>query len=254
MNLLELVTAAREDILDDEGGYGVDWTTSTSEPLLRWSNTQIVRYLNEAEKEIARRAKILKEAENPSITRIAVKADKASYNYSDKIIQPLHAKLVTSERVLQIISIKEVLDQGDWDTRTGLPSCIIYDWNSNKLRFNVIPTEDDTLRLIVYRYPINSLSWDSTTADKITPEIPERHHYYMIYYAAYLAYLKDEANTADLDRAEYFLNKFEEEYGPKESVYSETKKRRRLPVNSRYGGLPIEYERYRRNPYGLRDA
>ena len=46
MNTLQLVTFLRENILDDTGGEGVDWTTYDKDSFdsiqLRWGNEELV--------------------------------------------------------------------------------------------------------------------------------------------------------------------------------------------------------------------
>ena len=59
MNLLQLVTHLRLYILDDSGGTGVDWeaitaTQNSSHNLLRWTNEELVAYINEAERQATR--------------------------------------------------------------------------------------------------------------------------------------------------------------------------------------------------------
>ena len=250
MNLLQLVTILRDDVLDDVGGTGMDWTDPNVEPLLRWTNEQCVRYLNESQKEAARRSRMFLDASY----RLNLVAGKSLYYRDPKIIQVRSASIASDKNTIKVNqAIAEIQRAGDWEARTGTPSLLCSDYKPGYFYVWPQPTGDDTMHLSVFRYPLEELDW---SCRKNEIEFADEYAYPLVYGAAAYAYLKDEVNTKDLEKSEYFEQKFAEEFGSKESTKSELMKGRRYPRAGRYGGLPMNngggYGSYRRNPYGCR--
>ena len=75
------------------------------------------------------------------------------------------------------------------------------------------------------------MSWDLAEID--TPDIKEEHQLAMLNYAAFLAYNKDEANTFDPQRAEYYRQLFVQEFS-NTSAYSEIRQTRTRNRTVRY--------------------
>lgn len=72
------------------------------------------------------------------------------------------------------------------------------------------------------------------------PEINYRHHLLDLpLYVAHKAYLKQDSETKDIERSNYFFQRFENEAGPKLSAYAQARKRRL----SNYRGRIREYYR-----------
>lgn len=249
MKLLDLVKTLREDILDDLGGYGMDWTLSETQPLLRWSNTQLTRYLNEAEKEVARRTKMFLDASY----KLNLKAGKSIYQRDPKILQVRSATLASDNNTVQVnTSILDIQRYRDWESSTGIVSHLVSDYKPKSFFVYRQPSVDDILNLVVWRYPLEDLSWDNSDWQEL--EVPDEYTYSLCFYAAFLAYQKDEAQTRDIEKANYYLGLFDQEYGPKESTYSEYRKKRRFPREGEYGGPQIRSSgsvRTRRNYYGI---
>lgn len=233
MTLLEMVTILRTDILDDKGGTGIDWTQDSAKYVLRWENEQLTRYLNEAQKEAARRSKMFLD----STYSIKLKEGKNTYDRDSKILQVRAASLASNNNeVLVNKSIMDVQKFPDWDITTGTVSWLVSDYKADQFYVFRTPSSEDTLNLIVWRYPLEDLNWAFNTVDI---EFTDEYAYPLIYYAASLAYDLDETNTRDIEKSTYFLAKFDAEFGPKESTYSEKMKGRRFPREASYGGIPI---------------
>ena len=235
MNLLQLVTHLRLYILDDSGGTGVDWesitaTQNSSHNLLRWTNEELVAYINEAERQATRNSLLIED----STMTISVVDGTALYTLDPKIIIVKRAKLSSETGELRKVSVKDYFLSSDWEIKEDTPTEYMLDYSTGKIRFNTIPTQDDTLKLIVYRYPLNDMEWNNRTADE--PEIGEQYHIKMLDYAAYLAYGKDEPNSYDPQRAAARLATFEREFS-NSSIYSETRRKRTSHRGIRYGGL-----------------
>jgi len=238
MNLQQLIKHLRIYILDDSGGHGIDWTTinegDPEEVMLRWSNEELTQYINEAEREVARRTLCIQDATTPEVCRINVVADTALYNLHEKILKVKRAKLASQKFPLKKKSIYDYFEISDWDTQTGTPGYWIEDYQRHKIRFDKIPEANDTLNLSVYRYPLYDMCWASDTQDE--PEIDEVYQIKMLDYAAYLAYGKDDPNTFDSNRAQFRLARFVNEFG-EASAYSEVRKKRTSHRGVQYGGI-----------------
>lgn len=224
MQLSELLSELRENILYDR----TDLVAGTSDHL--WSDATLVRYINEAERRFAREGLVLRDADNPAITRITLVAGQTDYELHDSI--------------LRVLSAKRTGDVGDLtyaghDAFNGIqnPQVTVYDPSSfasltpgQTLAFSVDerltkdgnrsvgrvvlkvypePSADeagDTIDLRVIRLPQRQL----TTADMCAiPEIPEIHHLEMLDWAAYLALRIVDHDAGQSKRADEFAASFE---------------------------------------------
>ena len=246
MTLRELVTSLR-DLLDVKGGQGLDWTEEGSQSRLRWSNDELVRFINEAYRETAKRTLTIMD-----VVEIEVNNTDYLYDLPSNLLSIRRAKLNLGRFTLMEVSWKDVdaLDS-TWESRTGEPTDYMTDWIRGSLRLHPKPVTADTLTLNIYRYPTDLLTLDRWEQD--TPELPEEYHYPLIYWAAHLAYLKDEPNTLDPDRAQYYDAKITNEVGPPTDAYSvERKKRAKRQLS--YGGITKNVRHRNRNSYGTENA
>lgn len=233
MNLLELITHLRTSILDDIGGTGVDWTSigeSDDEAAqLRWSNEELTRFINEAQRQACRSSLLLKKPFSVSVI-----SGTSEYTLDPEIINISRAYLASTGKPLTEAEYEEVMGIPFWYNETGTPEYYIVDIESSKITLYKKPDANDTLSLLAYHLPITDMSWD--LAEIASPEIRVEYHLPMLAYAAYLAFSKDEANAFDPQRADYYRQVFEREFNVT-SAYSETRKRRTKNRPIRYGGL-----------------
>ena len=92
MTLEELICACRTDRLDD--------TVET----YHWSKAELTRFLNDAQDEACRRARLLTDSSTPEICRIAVIAGTALYTLDPRIIFVRRAKLALRSKPLGFAS------------------------------------------------------------------------------------------------------------------------------------------------------
>lgn len=236
MTLLELVKHLRQSILDDIGGSGVDWENITEDDdevvQLRWTNEELTRFINEAEKKACRNALLLKS--NDSSFDISVTAGTATYSIDPNIIRIKGIYLSSTGKELKKAEYEQVMGIKNWRSDTGTPEYFIGDMNSGTITLYKNPVVDDTIYILAHHLPLTSMSWDSNDSD--TPSIREEHQIPMLDWAAHLAYQKEEANTLDPTKSEYHRQKFEREF-PDTSAYSETRRNRTAYRPVSYGGL-----------------
>lgn len=231
MNLLELVTFLRTDILDDTGGVGVDWTNYSESDFgsvqLRWTNEELVSKINEAINQVYRRTTPIKDLINISLV-----AGVNEYTLPSYVLQIENVKRENGEK-LRIKSVDDLWDLKEYKTKVADPIYYIPDTILNTLRVFPIPISDEIIDLLIYRLPKTKLSWDDPDG---IPELKQEYHVPALFYAAHLCYLKDEANTLDPQRATSFLAMFDREF-PFTSAYSNIRKGRTTNRAVRYGGL-----------------
>lgn len=236
MTLYELVKHLRQSVLDDVGGTGVDWAAiveGTSDvDQLRWSNEELTRFINEAEKQACRSAFLLKSASTDF--DISVVSGTSEYALDSRIIRIKGAYLNSTGLELVPLEYEDVMSIPNWRTTTGTPTGYILDIESQTITLYPQPIADDTVSLLVYRLPLADMSWSLAVTD--TPDIRLEHQLDMLFYAAYLAYQKDEANTFDPNRADYYRQLFEKQFSTT-SAYGDTRRARTSNRPIRYRGL-----------------
>lgn len=230
LTILDLVTHLRRNVLHDTGGTGVDWTTLEDDNYdsiqLRWSNEEIVSNINEAIRVAGRRVNPIKD-----VIKLNLRAHKNLYSLDSKVIKVISARR-SDGTSLNEKSLDDYFSEDVFDTVEGDVETFITD-DTNSFRVYKTPSADDYLLLKVYRLPRN----DYTFADiDETIEFKEEYQIPLLNYAAYMCYMKDEANTYDPNRAAAFLMAFTKEF-PETSVYSNIRKGRTSNRPVKYGGL-----------------
>ena len=232
MTLLELVKHLRESILDDTGGTGVVWEDldedNADSSQLRWSNEELTRLINEAILQAHRRSLLIKDASGDY--DITVSSGDSNYPLDGRIIRIKGVKLGSTGKQLLPTDVESIWGITDWDEREATPTHYVVDYATGEFLLYPIPLVDDTVKLLVYRSETTPLVW---TSNGVSPEISIRYQIPMLNYAAYLAYLKDEANTFDSEKSQLFLALFTSEFTDT-SAYSEVRRSRTSHRGIRY--------------------
>jgi hypothetical protein len=232
MNTEELVSHLRVNILDDRGGSGVaDWgdfaDEDTSSIQLRWGNEELIRNINEAITLVYRRTTPAKD-----MSTIAVVAGTSVYNLPIQSLEVLLAKL-SNGKALGKTDVESLWNNQAFFTDTAEPRFYIPDMAANTITLYPKPNKNDTLTYMYYRLPLVPLSWNTLTAQ---PELRIEFQLPMLFYAAHLCYMRDEANTIDPNRARYYLSLFDAEFPPLSS-YGAMRKSKTSNRAINYGGL-----------------
>lgn len=203
----------------------------TAAPYL-WSDLEAFEFLEDGYAEACERANLLRDSQTPAICEVAVVAATAAYQLDPRIISVERAKLDLQRTPLGLTATAEMdgpatrsayrasdaryisggwpaeLGAG-WETRTGAPRRALLDRETNhwQLRLNPIPTEDDTLRLIVFRLPLAALGANDE------PEFSSRLHIRLVDWMEHRAYAKKDAETADVAKANAALAMFSSAFG-----------------------------------------
>jgi len=183
----------------------------------KWSDEALFLYLNEAEKEAARRARLLIDSTTAAVCTINVLANTPSYPLHESVIFVRRAKLASRNRPLQQISHLDLDDTGmDWESATGTIEAYMTDFETDTLRLWRTPLVVDTLSLTVVRTPLTPMN-DVTD----TPEIKSRYHEKLVHWMRYRAYSIDDDEIKDTSKAAAAYSLFEEEFGPASSAIDE---------------------------------
>lgn len=194
-----------------------------------WSDAQIVRYLNEAVQEACERAKLIEDRLTPAVCSVTLVPDVATYQLHASVFEIKRA--ILRGRPLDETSVEDMdADCTGWESLKGLPRAYIFEQASGarpaSIRLVRIPTQADTLALTVFRGALKPLSADIDTAK---PEIPERFHERLMDWVLHRAYLKQDADTFDPDKAAVSLALFVQAFGERPDANVQRKRRDKRP-------------------------
>lgn len=224
MNVTELVTELRENILGDRSDR------VAGSPDYLWSEETLVRYINEAERRLARRALILRDSKPSTITTVTLVAGQDQYPLHLSVLGVVSARLEGARTDLARVGHSLLDDYRTpesplWDassiatTPTGAPVAFTTDETLGAtsddtlsrvtLRVYPIPAAaqaGETIQLRVVRLPKNPLTMDDLQA---VPEVPEDYHLPMLSWAAYLALRIRDRDAGSMSSAKEFEAMFE---------------------------------------------
>jgi hypothetical protein len=224
MNLGELVEELRENILHDRSNR----VAGASDQL--WSDATLVRYIDEAQRRLAREGLVIRDASNPDVTTVNLVAGTDEYALHPAILAVISARQVgdVSDLARAGHAAFQTYHQPDpyfFDPSSlsslapGKPLAystdeylrMDEDGSSGVVSLRVYPTPDaghlGDIRLRVVRLPVERLSAKNLCA---VPEVPEIHHLEMLDWAAYLALRIVDTDGGMPARAMEFRASFED--------------------------------------------
>lgn len=193
----------------------------------RWVQSTIFDALNEAQREASFRGRLLRDNIFDATTKITVVANTTTYNLHPSVFEVNEVRLDSDGKFLEPVTLDELnaVDR-QWRTRTGnLHSYLIRVLPSEQMRLELVsmPIAADTIRLDVYRMPIDLMA----DADSDTPEIAPRHHHGLIDWALYRCYLVPDPDLFNPVKASDHYAAFEARFGIREEANVERKHRER---------------------------
>jgi hypothetical protein len=182
---------------------------------LLWPDEDVKRWLGEAEEEAAIRKRLLYDDYTLAMVRIDVTAGVSSYPLDPRMFEVSKARLLnaTTGRHVEdlFITTREQLDLEclGWRDERRQPELFIQD--DTRIVLPGIVDKAYTLRIEGYRTPLKPM--EACSADSVKPEIAVLHHRYLVKWALYRAYSKQDADTLDPARADRALGDFEAYFG-----------------------------------------
>ncbi len=175
--------------------------------LCKWSDDELLVYLNEGERELCRRAKILEDRTTAAVCIITLATGISSYSLHIKIIDVNEDAVFSYDGSLLKKRTLKWLDENrpTWRSETGAPTDFVIS-PDGKILVTSTPTvtyNTKTISLVVKRLPLLDLSAANTT-----PEVDARYYEDIKIWALHLAYLKQDAETKNESKAIYYEKQF----------------------------------------------
>ena len=202
---LELITWLRE-MLDDEVN-----------PYL-WSNSYLLRALNQAEIQACRRAYAIIDKDTASVCCITLSASVATFALHSKILTVRRVQIGSADYPLTQITKVQLDEQyPGWWSVYGVPEHYLIDTTDNTITVYPYPQSVDVASMVVARLPLKSM----TLAGSSVPEVPDMYHQELLIWGRREAYLKPDSDTFDPERARAAEEEFTAKFGPLPSARDE---------------------------------
>lgn len=174
-----------------------------------WTDDDFDEYLDEAQKEAARRAHLLVDSTS-SIVCAVVTAGDLFVPVDSRILFIRRASLASSRGVLRQCTVREMdcMSPGWESDAPSTPLVFIPGWQSGGVALWPPSSRDDELRMTAVRLPKSGILEDDDS-----PEIPEHYHLALLDWVSYRAYTKQDSEGLDVKAAEKALLAFEKEFG-----------------------------------------
>ena len=194
-----------------------------------WSAEEIVRYLNEAVQEACERAKLIEDRSTAAVCSITAQSGESTYSLHPSVFEI--RRLTFNGRRLDETSVEEMdQDCPGWESRSGQPRAFIFEQASGvqpaKVRLVPTPTAAGPIALTVVRGALKPLSAD---LDLARPELPERFHERLMDWVLHRAYLKQDADIFDPNKAATSLALFVQAFGERPDANVQRKRRDKRP-------------------------
>ena len=212
MNLGELKAIVRRRLDDTKKKY-------------EWSDDDVVLYLNKAEQEACRRARLITDSSTEEICRMSVVSGESLFEFDPRILYIRRLKLSTETVTLQKWR-REDLDATEpgWEDTTGDITRWCPNYETGKIRWIYTPTAAATVNATVIRLPLQDMA-----ADEDVPEIKPHLHLSLVHGALFYLYQNAEIDQRDDTRMAENGDLFTSEFGPPVTGHHE------LFMHERYG-------------------
>ena len=204
-----------KDIIDDFRAEAHD----TGDPPL-WTDTFLLRALNEARSQAARRARMLEDATTAEVCRITVTATQDTYSIDPRVLYVRRVKHSLIDRPLPKLSVQDAdLHKPGWENDPDSEPVAWIPWGDHQLRLTPPPDTNAVLNLIVVREPLVDVTLAS---DEDEMEFEPRYHYALKDWMMFRAYMqRDLIEKYRPEEARDRLAMFEGEFGPATAAVSE---------------------------------
>lgn len=193
-----------------------------------WSDLEVYGYIDDAQKMFCRKTDGISDATKAKVVNITVTPDTDWVKTHPSIKLIRRATRMDTGRPIDVINNQDMLDRGWYfDGSKGPVKALVVGEEQHKAQVYPISNETMTIRLLVYRLPLELIEGDQDF------EIIERHHRHLLLWVKSLAYLKQDAETYDKSKANEFEGRF---LAYCEQVTLEDRKEKHKTRVVRYGG------------------
>lgn len=209
MTLTELLAAAR-DILDDH-----------VEQYL-FSDAELTRHFNDAVAEACIRTRVLQDSSS-AVAAIPLVVDQATYTLDPSIFAVRRARVDGQRDPLDLVDVSQLdCHYPGWDDATlsnaGMPRCAMFDAHTGQMTIVPRPSAAGTLRLMVWRSPVENELLDSSDPSA-EPALPAHMHRELKHWVAAQAVMNQDAEQHNPQMAGTQLALFEQAYGRKPTLH-----------------------------------
>lgn len=175
-----------------------------------WSQDEILEYARDGENEAAERAGLLLD-NSSGFTDITVDNSTALYTMSNTIVSVRSAIMANATKELHRTTEKVLdLTYGSWRSATGTPRSY-YISATNEIGLHPGPDAAGTINMNVTRFPNTPMAVNGS------PEIQARDHPGLLEWILYRAYMKNDSETLNVDKALDHKANFVKIFGEKQT-------------------------------------
>jgi len=204
-----------------------------TEPTYLWEDSELYRYLDDAQKNFCRWTDGINDASTTDVCAVPIAVDADWLDLHPSILKVRGATLRSTGAKVDLISYEDMATYGfRFDGTKGPVRRLVVGLEEDRVRCHPIASVADTLDMVVFRLPLQTVSEDTAT-DEL--EIPDRHHLALQLWMKSMAYSKQDSETLDRNKAVEFENKFRA-YCAAAKLEQQNKKRHK-PRTVAYGGL-----------------
>ncbi len=199
-----------------------------------WSDTDLFGYLDEAQSMFARKTDGIADARTVAVTQISIVPSTEWYATHPSILFIRKCTRADTGQIVELLTVEQAQDRNllFLAANAGTLRYGVLGFDAHSLRAYPMPNETVTLNLAVYRLPLVTI----TDAGDQALEIDAQHHPSLIHWMKHRAYLKQDAETLDRNKAAEFETMFDV-YCAKAKL--EQNRARRVQGNVVYGGIPM---------------
>lgn len=172
-----------------------------------WSDAEMYAYMDSAYKAFIRLTGGVADFTSP-ITEVSATANEPTSEVSKRILRFMSAQRASDSRPVEIINSTDIgrLGRSDYGSnrpftlsdQVGPVVAMVIGMQRGIVRWVNVPEADETIKLHVYRLPLN----DITCGGQEFVDIDDQHHIYLLNAMKALAYRKQDAETFDKALAE----------------------------------------------------
>lgn len=179
-----------------------------------WSDEEIFTYMDDAQKMFCRLAYGIADATTPAVVEVALATGEPFSDLHPSILQIRRAERASDSRKIDVVNFEDMDSLGTVDDDYGMNispkwtslltldqgtvDYMVIGMEANKARWVRVPNAADTVNLVVYRGPLQTITVDNVPA---AFEIEEIHHLHLRLWMRHLAYSKQDADSFDLSMA-----------------------------------------------------
>jgi len=181
-----------------------------------WTDAFLARAASQAEQEACRRGALILDSSSPFCS-ISFGAGDNLLKLDGKILEIRRAKISIPGRKIDPVTSSHLDRNSDqWESETGEPLAYVTDYQTGHIRLYPTPTAADEIQLTVRRLPLADL-----VDDNDEPEIRPESHLGLVQWMLYRAYMRQDADTFNPNKAAAALAEFVREFGEKKSMRNE---------------------------------